>query len=104
MPLIAEDFAVESLEDLRSALGFKTDVLSFLESLPDNPVLVIDGLDALRSDLSQRPFRELISAVSLRVPKCSIVASIRTFDFQQSEELAGTILLRKGRIKRQKDV
>ncbi len=87
LPLIAEDFAVESLDELRSALGFKTDVISFLESLADDSVLIIDGLDALRSDLSQRTFRELISAVSRRVPKCSIVASIRTFDLQQSQEL-----------------
>ena len=87
LPLIAEDFAVESLDQLKSALGFKTDVISFLESLADDPVLIIDGLDALRSDLSQRTFRELISAVSRRVPKCSIVVSIRTFDLQQSEEL-----------------
>jgi hypothetical protein len=85
--LIAEDFAVESLDELKSALGFKTDVIPFLESLADDPVLVIDGLDALRSDLSQRTFRELISAVSRRVPKCAIVVSIRTFDLQQSEEL-----------------
>ncbi|MFZ0410131.1 MAG: ATP-binding protein, partial [Candidatus Acidiferrales bacterium] len=87
LALIAEDFAVESLDELNSALGFKTDVISFLESLTENPVLIIDGLDALRSDLSQRTFRELISAVSRRVPKCAIVVSIRTFDLQQSEEL-----------------
>jgi hypothetical protein len=87
LPLVAEDFSVESLEQLRVALGFKSDVLSFVSSLSHEPVVVIDGLDALRSEPSQRTFRELIRQISLRAPKCTVVASIRTFDLQQSEEL-----------------
>jgi hypothetical protein len=87
LPLLAEDFSVESLEELRAALGFKSDLLSFVSSLSREPVVVIDGLDALRSEPSQRTFRELIRQILLRAPKCTIVASIRTFDLQQSEEL-----------------
>lgn len=87
LPLLAEDFSVESLEELRAALGFKSDLLSFVSALSREPVVVIDGLDALRSEPSQRTFRELIRQILLRVPKCTIVASIRTFDLQQSEEL-----------------
>lgn len=87
LPLMAEDFSVDSLEQLRVALGFKSDVLSFVTSLSNEPVVVIDGLDALRSEPSQRTFRDLIGQISQRAPKCTIVASIRTFDLQQSEEL-----------------
>ncbi len=58
LPLVAEDFSVESLEQLRIALGFKSDVLSFVSSLSHEPVVVIDGLDALRSEPSQRTFSE----------------------------------------------
>jgi hypothetical protein len=94
LPLVAEDFSVESLEQLRIALGFKSDVLSFVSSLSHEPVVVIDGLDALRSEPSQRTFRELIRQISQRTPICTIVASIRTFDLQQSEELK-TLFLSK---------
>ena len=87
LPLVAEDFSVESLEQLRVALGFKSDVLSFVSSLSNEPVVVIDGLDALRSEPSQRTFRELIRQIFLRAPKCTVLASIRTFDLHQSEEL-----------------
>jgi hypothetical protein len=44
-------------------------------------------MDALRSEPSQRTFREPIRQISRRAPKCTIVASIRSFDLQQSEEL-----------------
>jgi hypothetical protein len=86
LAIIAEDYPVNSLEELRMALGFKTDVLMFLGSLPSTPVLIIDGLDSLRSDPSQRTFRELIRQLPRHAPKCSVVASIRTFDLRQSEE------------------
>ncbi|MGB8591012.1 MAG: hypothetical protein WCD40_06495, partial [Candidatus Acidiferrales bacterium] len=96
MALVAEDFSVESLEQLRIALGFKGDVVSFVSSLSHEPVVVIDGLDALRSEPSQRTFRELIRQVSRRAPKCTIVASIRTFDLQQSEELKTLFFSKEG--------
>jgi hypothetical protein len=86
LAIIAEDYPVNSLEELRTALGFKTDILTFLRSLPSDPVLIIDGLDSLRSDPSQRTFRDLIRRLPLQAPKCSVVASIRTFDLRQSEE------------------
>ena len=86
LAIIAEDYPVNSLEELRTALGFKTDILTFLRSLPGDPVLIIDGLDSLRSDPSQRTFRDLIRRLPLQAPKCSVVASIRTFDLRQSEE------------------
>ena len=84
--IIAEDYPVGSLDDLRTVLGFKTDILTFLRSLPGEPVLIIDGLDSLRGDPSQRTFRDLIRRLAVHAPKCSVVASIRTFDLRQSEE------------------
>ena len=35
LAIIAEDYPVNSLEELRLALGFKTDILTFLRSLAD---------------------------------------------------------------------
>ncbi len=86
LPIIAEEYPVDSLEALQLALRLTTDVISFLRSLPGSPVLIIDGLDSLRSDPSQRTFRELIRNVTQQVPNCSIIASIRTFDLRQSQE------------------
>jgi hypothetical protein len=85
--LAAEDFDVASLNELNAAVGFKKDIVSVLGSLGTDPLLIIDGLDSLRGEASQRAFRELISGTVKQVPNCSIVASIRTFDLQQSEEL-----------------
>jgi len=87
LPIAAEDFDIRSVDELGSALQFKTGILSFLKALGTRPVLLIDGLDALRGELSQRAFRELIRRVSREVPNCSVIASIRIFDLQQSEQL-----------------
>ena len=87
LPIAAEDFDIRSIDELGLALQFKTDILSFLKTLGAGPVLLIDGLDALRGELSQRAFRELIRRVSREVSNCSVIASIRTFDLQQSEQL-----------------
>lgn len=86
LPIIAEEYPVNSVEELQSALRLKSDVISFLRSLPGTPVLIIDGLDSLRSDPSQRTYRELIRRVTQQVPNCTIIASIRTFDLRQSQE------------------
>ena len=86
LPLSAEQYPVNSIEELQPALHLKTDVISFFRSLPGSPILMIDGLDSLRSDPSQRTFRELIRRVTQEVPRCSVVASIRTFDLRQSQE------------------
>ncbi len=40
LALIAEDYPVDSLEELQSALGFKMGVVSFLRSLPGGHVIV----------------------------------------------------------------
>lgn len=84
--LIAEDFQVSSLQEIYDSLGFSKPLPKLLASLVD-PVLIIDGLDALRGDASQRAFRELIRDITEQAPNASIVASVRTFDLQESPEL-----------------
>lgn len=87
LALSAEDFEVRSIAELTHALGLKTDLITLLANLGSGAVLIIDGLDALRSNVSQRTFRELIRRVSVELPGCAVLTSIRTFDLQQSTEL-----------------
>jgi hypothetical protein len=84
--LSAEDFQVNSLQEIYEALGFSKPLPKLLSALK-NPVLIIDGLDALRGEASQRAFRELIHEVLDQAPTAAVVASVRTFDLQESPEL-----------------
>lgn len=86
IPLIAEDYQVTSLSELYRALGFSHPIPALMATSGPGSVLVIDGLDALRAESSQRAFRELISEVLLSAPGTSVVASIRTYDLQESRE------------------
>ena len=87
LSLSAEDFEVNSVDQLQQALGFKGDIVSLLSSFGTEPLLIIDGLDALRGEASQKAFRDLIKGVNTALPQCSVVVSVRTFDLQQSPEL-----------------
>src|SRR3984885_9144088 len=84
--LAAEDFQVSSVQEIYESLGFSKPLPKLLSALK-NPVLIIDGLDALRGDASQRAFRELIHQILDQAPNAAIVASVRTFDLQESPEL-----------------
>ena len=84
--LIAEDFDVSNVQQIYDVLGFSKPLPKLLSTMKD-PVLIIDGLDALRGEASQRAFRDLIHAVLDEAPNSSIVASVRTFDLQESPEL-----------------
>jgi hypothetical protein len=85
--LKAGDYGSNSLSELLKSLP--TD--NFLATLKQFPgarkLLVIDSLDSLRADSSQRAFRDLIRVCQIDAPDFTIVASIRTFDMQQSMEL-----------------
>lgn len=87
LSLAAEDFDVSSVDELQQSIGFKTDLFSVLASFGPESLLVIDGLDALRGEASQKAFRDLMESVSAQVPTCTILATVRTFDLQQSPEL-----------------
>jgi DNA replication protein DnaC len=86
MTLAAEDFQVSNLQQIYDSLKFTKPLPKLLAALPD-PVLIIDGLDALRGEASQRAFRELIREVTEQAPNAAIIASVRTFDLQESPEL-----------------
>ena len=86
IPLNAEDYQVSSLSELDRVLGFSQSLPSLMSRSGSGSVLVIDGLDALRGESSQRAFRQLISEVLLHAPGTSVVASIRTYDLQESRE------------------
>ncbi len=85
--LASENYDVASPEELRQRLGLPTDIPSFLRSLGDKALLLIDGLDALRSESSAGAFRQLIGEVRERAPECKILVTIRTFDLEQSHKL-----------------
>jgi hypothetical protein len=87
LPLAAEDFDIKSIDELRESIGFKTDVLSVLASFGPESLLIIDGLDALRGEPSQKTFRNLMESVNDRVQTCNILVTVRTFDLRQSSEL-----------------
>ena len=83
LPLIAEEYEVASLEELQRSLGLKAGLESLLASR-DKGVLLIDGLDALRAESSQRVFRDLVLGILKRAPNVTVVASIRSFDLAES--------------------
>jgi hypothetical protein len=85
--LKAEDYVVNSLDELLKSIG-ADDFFATLRVFPgDRKFLVIDSLDSLRAEASQRAFRDLIRIVQDEVHDFTVVASIRTFDMQQSTEL-----------------
>lgn len=85
--LRAEDHAVPSLNDLYKSIGVTNLVAALRGYSGDRKFLVIDSLDSLRADASQRAFRDLIQIVQVEVPSFTVIASIRTFDMQRSPEL-----------------
>src|SRR5271168_2001956 len=85
--LKADDYTVGSLEELLLKIGVDH-FFAALRSFPGNrKFLVIDSLDSLRAEASQRAFRDLIRMAQEEAPEVIVVASIRTFDMQQSTEL-----------------
>lgn len=86
VPLIAEDYQVATATELYIALGFSQPLPLLMASFGIGSVLVIDGLDALRAEASQKVFRELIAEVLREAPGTSVVVSIRTYDLQESRE------------------
>src|SRR5271157_168182 len=83
--LFAEDYNVSSLLELQGALQLETEITAALSSIKGSkPVLMIDALDALRGEASQKAFRDLIRSVHRTLPEWRIVASIRTYDAVES--------------------
>jgi hypothetical protein len=83
LPLIAEEYEVATLDELQRSLGLSVRIETLL-SKREGAVLLIDGLDALRAESSQRVFRDLIVNVLKSAPSVTVVASIRSFDLAES--------------------
>ncbi len=83
LPLIAEDFEVSTPNDLQLALKL-TQPVDALLAKQEGGVLLIDGLDALRAESSQRVFRDFILDVLRNAPRVTIVATIRSYDLAES--------------------
>jgi hypothetical protein len=84
--LYAEDYSATSIKELEENLEI-SNIVDALRSYPGKQrYLVIDSLDSLRVEQTQRVFRELIRLVHRELPDWRIVASMRTFDARQSTE------------------
>ena len=87
--IAADGVPADSLGQLRDEIGLTHDVLEVLENWPGSNVglLVIDALDAARSDRSAKTFRDLIAGANRLKDRWRIAASVRSFDLQYGEEL-----------------
>jgi len=87
--LAADSLASESLGELRAELNLDHDLVDVLAYWPGaaTGILVIDALDAARSDGSSKTLRDLIGATFRTAERWRVVASIREFDLRYSAEL-----------------
>lgn len=83
-----QDPPFTSLGGLRTELRLDHDVVDVLENWPgtEPAFLLIDALDAARTDASAHAMRQLIQEVTARAPRWRVVASIREFDLRNSRE------------------
>ena len=87
--LAVDRLEARSLGGLRLELGLERNLVEILNNWPDNEpaLLVIDALDAARSEASAQTFYDLLAAV-LRAPgQWRVVASIRKFDLRHNVKL-----------------
>jgi hypothetical protein len=87
----ADALAVESLGQLRIELNLEHELVDVLANWPGRTCgcLVIDALDAGRSDGSAKALRDLIDATIRRKARWKVIAAIREFDLRYSPELQG---------------
>lgn len=87
-------FAVDHLDassiyTLRNEIGLMHELEEVLKNWPgmEPGFLVIDALDAARSEASARTFRDLISKALKLEARWRVIASIRKFDLRYSQQL-----------------
>ncbi len=87
--LLAEEHNyVESQRQLEESLKIQAGIIQTLKAYPGaRKFLIIDSLDSLRAEASQRVFRDLIRQVHRDLPDWKVIASIRSFDVKESIEL-----------------
>jgi KaiC/GvpD/RAD55 family RecA-like ATPase len=84
--LYAEDYGATSIKELEKSLEISNLVDALRSYSGKQRYLVIDSLDSLRVEQTQRVFRDLIRLVHRELPDWRIVASMRTFDARQSTD------------------
>jgi AAA domain len=86
--LAEEHNYVESLSQLEQSLNIPAGFIATLKRHSGSrKLLIIDSMDALRAEASQRVFRQLIRQVHRDLPEWRVVVSIRSFDAKESLEL-----------------
>ncbi len=87
--LSVDAIAAESLGELRAELGLSRDLSDVLRGwIGTEPAfLVVDALDAARSERAARTFRDLITSTQEGGGRWRVVASIRKFDLRYSPEI-----------------
>ena len=84
--LYAEDYAATTIKELEESLEVSNLVDALRAYEGKQRYLVIDSLDSLRVEKTQRVFRDLIRLVQSQLSDWRIVASMRTFDARQSTD------------------
>src|SRR5205823_4028547 len=86
--LAEEHNYVESSQQLDESLKTRAGLIPTLKAYGGTQkFLIIDSLDALRAEASQRVFRQLIRRIHRELPEWKVIASIRSFDARESLEL-----------------
>jgi hypothetical protein len=86
--LSAEEHSyVNSLSQLEESLGIPGLIPTLKGYCGVQKLLILDSLDALRAEASQRVFRHLIRQVRRKLPEWKIIASVRSLDTHESLEL-----------------
>lgn len=87
--LTPQDPPFSSLAQLRDALSLEHDVADVLADWPGDgeAFLIIDALDAARTDASAHALRQLIDRVQQTCPRWRVVASVREYDARYGREL-----------------
>lgn len=89
MLLAAQHPPFSSLGSLRDELQLDRDVVDVLANWPgqQRAVLLVDALDAARTDESAQALRTLIREVQRCADRWSVIATIREYDARYSSEL-----------------
>src|SRR3989338_4730303 len=87
--LKADAMNINDVSDFRSFWGITSTIESMLNHISGGKrsILIIDASDAVRSELKQAAYRDLIKLVLTRCENWSIVVSIRTYDAKHSKAL-----------------
>jgi hypothetical protein len=92
-----EELEAASQHTLARELGLERDVADVVSAWPGGRgVLIVDGLDAARSDHTRAALVEAIRRVLERAPRWRVVASIRTFDLRYDPVLQRQFPAREG--------